>query len=78
MTWSNEKLTLFRTMDGNVLPHLLLRKGAAHTFVINNQLPIGKGLLLIEYLLEDKQSPGCFLYSWSHAVIESSRCGRVA
>lgn len=74
VTWSNRKLTLFRTVGGN-LSRSLLRKGATYTFVINNQLPLGKGLLLIEYLLEAKQCLRCFVYSWSPAVIELSRRG---
>ena len=74
-TWSNRKLTLFRTVGGNLLSCSLLRKGATYTFEINNQLPFGKGLLLIEYLLEAKQCLRCFVYSWSPAVIELSRRG---
>ena len=35
-TWSNRKLILFRTVDGNLLSCSLLRKGATYTFVINN------------------------------------------
>ena len=62
-------------MDGNLLSLSLLRKGATYTFVITNQLPVSKGLLLIEYLLEAKQYPRCFVYSWNPAVIELSRCG---
>ena len=62
-------------MDGNLLSLSLLRKGATYTFVINNQLPIRKGLLLIEYLLEAKQYSRCFVYSCNPAVIELSRWG---
>ena len=34
-TWSNRKLILFRTVDGN-LSLSLLSKGATYTFVTNN------------------------------------------